>query len=75
MNKQKEMWKALMLSSLIFAPLSGHAQDIEATLLLKQPGNLAVAHQLHLNINQSYVEFAIRDNDKPMGVATLFVPL
>lgn len=51
MNKQKEMWKALMLSSLIFAPLSGHAQDIEATLLLKQPGNLAVAHQLHLNNN------------------------
>ncbi|MEE0335734.1 MAG: hypothetical protein U0I89_00335, partial [Prevotella sp.] len=54
MNKQKEMWKALMLSSLIFAPLSGHAQDIEATLLLKQPGNLAVAHQLHLNINGKY---------------------
>ena len=54
MNKQKEMWKALMLSSLIFAPLSGHAQDIEATLLLKQPGNLAVAHQLHLNNNGKY---------------------
>ena len=54
MNKQKEMWKALMLSSLIFAPLSGHAQDIEATLLLKQPGNLAVAHQLHLNNNGTY---------------------
>ena len=51
MNTQKVMWKALMLSSLIFAQLSGHAQHIEATLKLKQTGNFAVAHQQHLNNN------------------------
>ena len=49
MNKKKELWKALLLSAIIFAPLQANAQDIEATLLLKQPGNMAVAHQLHLN--------------------------
>ena len=49
MNKKKELWKALLLSAIIFAPLQANAQDIEATLLLKQPGNRAVAHQLHLN--------------------------
>ena len=49
MNKKKELWKALLLSVIIFAPLQANAQDIEATLLLKQPGNRAVAHQLHLN--------------------------
>lgn len=49
MNKKKDLWKALLLSAIIFAPLQANAQDIEATLLLKQPGNRAVAHQLHLN--------------------------
>ncbi len=42
--------KSILLSTLgAFAALSAYAQDIEASLLLKQPGNNAVAYQLHLD--------------------------
>ena len=42
--------KSILLSTFgAFAALSAYAQDIEASLLLKQPGNNAVAYQLHLD--------------------------
>lgn len=42
--------KSILLSTLgAFAALSAYAQDIEASLLLKQPGNNAVAYRLHLD--------------------------
>lgn len=42
--------KSILLSSLgAFVALSAYAQDIEASLLLKQPGNNAVAYRLHLD--------------------------
>lgn len=45
--------KSILLSTLgAFAALSAYAQDIEASLLLKQPGNNAVAYRLHLDNGQ-----------------------